>query len=186
MTKYSNKIMNLNAENKRALLNLRSKETSHQMNNTPVIIEDRNSKYKSKDKKQEAALLKNQLNDCRDTLLTWQKLSKIKDVGSDAKKSLVILDNLLKQLFGTDIIKETFGTNHQWRGYASKIKASIRPIISHEFMIGNHQANLHHTQSDTQLPTQFSLNVNFSHIKKFEKQHKYNSKKHQLIIETAA
>ena len=189
MTKYNNKITALKVENKRALLSLRSKTIAHQLDNAPAIIEDKSLQYKNK----EAALLKNQLTDCRDTLLVWKKLSKIKNVGIDAQKSLLILDNLLKQVMGADMMKEASISNHRMRVFGGKIKASIRAVISDDFMVGNNnEANWQHAQSEhsqnyhSQNYMCLALNVDFSHIKKFEKQCHCNSKKHQLIIETVA
>ncbi|MCH9844459.1 MAG: hypothetical protein K0U39_03035 [Alphaproteobacteria bacterium] len=184
MTKYNNKIADLKAANKRALLSLRSKTMVHQLGNVPAIIEDKSSKYTSpKFKNREAALLKNQLNDCRDTLLVWQKLNKIKNVGSDAQKSLLILDNFLQQVIDEDVMKEASISNHRIGAFGGKIKASIRAIINHDFISGNNnESGWQHAQSYIESV----FNVDFSHIKKIEKQHQYNSKKHQLIIETVA
>ncbi|MCH9853852.1 MAG: hypothetical protein K0U45_10180 [Alphaproteobacteria bacterium] len=186
MTKYSfNNAMDLKTENKRALLTLRSKETLHQISNKPIInegIDYTPPKYKNK----EATLLKNQLNDCRDTLVAWQKGSKTKNVGKDAQKALTLLDNVLKQMAGANIIKEDFSINHRMRAFGGKVKASIRAIISHETDLCAPQKDYNAKNYNAQNYMQSILNVDFSHIKRFEKQRQCNTAKHQLIIETAA
>ncbi len=179
MTKY-NKITDLKAANKHALLSLRSKKIAHQAHDTTIMIEDNIPQYNN----QEAVLLKNQLTDCRDTLLGMRKSSKIKNTGNDAKKSLTLLDNLLNQMIGADMAQQDCISNRVKKSFASKMKILV--CGSDDYMLGNNnEANCQSESYQAQHHISLALNVNFSHIKKFEKQHHYNPQKHQLIIETA-
>ena len=190
MTKY-NKITDLQAANKRALLSLRSKTIAHQAHDTSMIVEDTPPQYNNK----EAVLLKNQLNDCRDTLLGMRKLSKINDTGTDARKSMALLDNLLTQMIGANMAQQDCTSNvedshHNNKAFALKmqtLKMNKSICGSDDYMLGNNNEaswqQLRNYQAESCIS--LALNVDFSHIKNFEKQKNYNPQKHQLIIETA-